>query len=263
MENRKDKALEELERQANAAKLRMAEKEKNVNRLIDTMLVDYEIKTTPTEKIVNKEEITSEIISEIADEARMNLDEKMQFYNNNINEKYGLSDIEYESTKLVATEKIDPKKIKKRSFFEKILDPKVLATLAAATVIGIAVAPTIIETIKYRNLNEQEKFVYNMAIEAEIHGGKKNAIDDEFVYSLKAHEESGKCLIQDGEGAALDRIIDTCVEHGLSDEVIKDIVEKYKLNDEFKFEDAEKIDPVKTFKEEQKELKEQNNSYGM
>ena len=82
------------------------------------------------------------------------------------------------------------------------------------------------------------------------------------MYDLKKHIESGDCLIP-GNEFARNRIIDTCVEHELSEEVTEAIVNKFDLNYDNKYKEAEKIDPLKIYQEEQKELKEQNNSYGM
>lgn len=247
MENRKDKALEELQRQANISKLKIDEHIKNANKVSDEMYVDYKIKTSTPGKIINKDDITPEIIDEIADDIRSNLDNLNQFHSNDINNKFGISDIDYEETKM------NVRKLKKRSFLPAVVGFAIVATLVAST---ISRAKADLE------LTKEERFVKEMAIEAEIHGGKKNTIDDEYIYDLEKHIESGDCLIQ-GDGFARDRIIDTCVEHELSEEVTEAIVDKFNLNYTNKYKEAEKIDPLKIYQEEQKELKEQNNSYGM
>lgn len=167
--------------------------------------------------------------------------------NKTINSMYGTYQMDDEKPKVVA------KKIRKRSFVPVVVGIAIAAAL---------VVPTINKVKANKELTPEEKFVYEMSYEAEIHGGRKNTTDDEYMYDLEKHIESGDCLIQ-GDGFARDRIIDTCVEHELSEEVTEAIVNKFDSYYDNKHKEAEKIDPLKIYQEEQKELKEQNNSYGM
>ena len=146
----------------------------------------------------------------------------------------------------------DKGNFKFRTFKEVIL----VGTVIATVVTGGALIT------KKPWLNKQEKLINDLTIEADIHGGIKSEIDDEFKYNLNKHLESGDCIIK-GEGSPSERIERVCEENGISDSVTDAIITRFELNYNRKYKEAEKIKPLKIYQKEQEELKNQDKSYGM
>lgn len=128
--------------------------------------------------------------------------------------------------------------------------------------IGIAVVILATGTLIFVNtfkpyLNSKEKILLQIVKEAEIHGGNKSYFDDEYSGILNNHIESGDCLIQ-GSGLVEERLENLCKKEGFSDSVIDAVITKFQLNYNNEYKEANKINPLKIYQDEQKELKKEN-----
>lgn len=162
---------------------------------------------------------------------------------------------ELEEKKFMNQLKNEKKSLKYRKFKKKII---------RGLIITSAVSSMMTLLIKQPWLSKKEKLIKELAIEADIHGGFKNVDSDKYIYDLDEHLETGKCLIE-GEGTPKERIEKICNEYKISDSVTDAIISRYELNIDNEYKQAQKINPLKIYQEEQEELKkqEQNNSYGM
>lgn len=94
---------------------------------------------------------------------------------------------------------------------------------------------------------DMKKNINNLEREVGVHGGVKDINDDEYIYNLTQHVESGKCQIKGEDISIEDRIINYCKENNIPKYIEVSAIEKFHYYMSNDYESGNQIDLISIY----------------
>lgn len=119
--------------------------------------------------------------------------------------------------------------------------------------LGILIGTTslVFGSALYIKSNEEEldvkKAINNLEIEVGTHGGAKDINEDEYLYNLNQHLDSGKCKIKDENLLIEDRISRYCIENNIPNYIEVAAIEKFHYYMSNDYQSANSIDLINIY----------------